>query len=87
MKQHRKKGVRKATTFEDARVRPAIRNQERCREMHCPLKGTHQYGAKGCDWVMLADRSVISRTEASETTTRPDREGAFRKNPFAEGSK
>lgn len=60
---------------EDKRTRHAIKRPgTRCIEMHCEARERdHAYGDPGCTWVQLTDRSVISRQEAIETTTRPDR--------------
>jgi hypothetical protein len=74
MKQRRERGTRKASEFDDSRVRPAIKNPgHRCIEMHCARSDTHSYSEKGCSWVELENGEIISRTEAIETTTRPDR--------------
>lgn len=74
MKQKRRGGSRAPSEFEDSRVRSAIKNPgKRCIEMHCARSDTHSYSEKGCSWVELENGEIISRTEAIETTTRPDR--------------
>ena len=65
----------KLTTFEDSRTRPAIKNPgQRCLELHCSGNDVeHAYSSRACDWVQLEDGSIMSRRDANETSTRPDR--------------